>query len=85
MVLARTFGVVLFCFSNGSVKAEVRVLATMNTNTTGKDEAINHLIDGLDSSLGKDINVTALKVLGKQDEFGSDALKAFSVARQVAP
>ena len=85
MVLARTFGVVLFCFSNGSVKAEVRVLATMNTNTTGKDEAINHLIDGLDSSLGKDLNVTTLKVLGKQDELGSDTLEAFSVARQVAP
>ena len=57
----------------------------MNTNTTSKDEAIHHLIDRLDSSLGKDLNVTTLKVLGKQEEFGSDALEAFSVARQVGP
>ena len=56
----------LFRFSKGSVTAEVRVLATMNTNTTSKDEAIHHLIDGLDSSLGKDLNVTSLAVLGKQ-------------------
>lgn len=54
-----------FCFSNGSVKAEVRVLAIMNTNTTSKDEAIDHLIDGLDSSLGKGLNVTTIVVLGK--------------------
>ena len=53
----------------------------MNTNTTSKDEAIHHLIDRLDSSLGKDLNVTTLKVLGKHEEFGSDALEA----RQVAP
>ena len=53
----------LFHFSNGSVKADVRVIATMNTNTTSVDEAIDQLIDGLDSSLG---NVTTLVVLGKQ-------------------
>ena len=57
---------VLFRFSNGSVKAEVRVLAIMNTNTTSKDEAIDHIISGLNSSLGKGLNVTTLVVLGKQ-------------------
>lgn len=56
----------LFRFSNGSVKADVRVLAIMNTNTTSIDEAIDQLIDGLDSSLGKGLNVTTLIVLGKQ-------------------
>ena len=56
----------LFCFSNGSVKAEVRVLVTMNTDTTSKDEVIDHLIEGLDSSLGKGLNVTTLVVHGKQ-------------------
>ena len=54
----------------------------MNTNTTSKDEAIHHLIDGLDSSLGKDLNLTTLKVLGKQEEFGSDALEALAPADQ---
>jgi len=57
---------VLFRFSNGSVKAEIRILAIMNTNTTSKDEAIDRLIGGLDSSLEKELNVTTLVVLGKQ-------------------
>lgn len=56
----------LFRFSNGSVKAEIRILAIMNTNTTSKDEAIDRLIGGLDSSLEKELNVTTLVVLGKQ-------------------
>lgn len=56
----------LFFFSNGSVKAEVRVLATINANTTSKDEAIDQVIHGLDSSLGKELNVTSLVVLGKR-------------------
>ena len=56
----------LFFFSNGSVKAEVRVLATINANTTSKDEAIHQVIHGLDSSLGKELNVTSLVVLGKR-------------------
>ena len=47
------------------MKAEVKVLATMNTNTTRKDEAIDLIIDGLDSSLGKGLDVTTLVVLGK--------------------
>ena len=49
------------------MKAEVRVLATINANTTSKDEVIDHLIDGLDwDSLRKDLNMTTLVVLGKQ-------------------
>jgi len=57
---------VLFRFSHGSVKADVRVVATMNTNTTKKGEAIEQLIDGLDSSIGKRLDVTAIVVLGEQ-------------------
>ena len=49
----------------------------MNTNTTSKDEVINQLIGGLDSSLGKGLNVTAILVLGKQKVFSSDALQMF--------
>lgn len=64
MVVARKLGVIFF--SNGSVKAEVRVLATINANTTSKDEAIDQVIHGLDSSLGKELNVTSLVVLGKR-------------------
>ena len=56
----------LFRFSNGSVKAVIRILAIMNTNTTSKDEAIDRLIEGLDSSLEKELNVTTLVVLGEQ-------------------
>ena len=54
----------LFLFSNGSVEADIRVLATMNTNTTNKGEVIDQLIGGLDSSLGKGLNVTTILVLG---------------------
>ena len=56
----------LFRFSNGSVKAVIRIQAIMNTNTTSKDEAIDRLIEGLDSSLEKELNVTTLVVLGEQ-------------------
>ena len=48
------------------MKADVRVVATMNTNTTKKGEAIEQLIDGLDSSIGKRLDVTAIVVLGEQ-------------------
>ena len=55
----------LFRFSDGSVKADVRVLAIMNTNTTKKGEAIEQLIGGLDSSIIKILDVTAIVVLGE--------------------
>lgn len=42
-------------FSNGSLKADVGILATINTNTTSKSEAINYLINGIDVALGKHI------------------------------
>lgn len=50
----------------GSVQAEIQVLAVINANTTGKDDALNHLVEGLDSAVGKVLNVTAVRVLGKQ-------------------
>ena len=48
------------------MKAVIRILAIMNTNTMSKDEAIDRLIEGLDSSLEKELNVTTLVVLGEQ-------------------
>jgi len=55
---------VYFLFrSRGSLKADVTVLATINTNKTTKDEAISHLIEGLDTAPGQQI--TAIFVLGK--------------------
>jgi len=57
---------VLFIFiSNGSVEADIRVRATMNSNTTNKDDVIDQLISGLDSSLGEALNVIAIVVLEK--------------------
>lgn len=62
----------LFIFiSNGSVEADIRVRATMNSNTTNKDDVIDQLISGLDSSLGEALNVIAIVVLGKQEGLSS--------------
>ncbi len=58
----------LLFLSMGSVQADIQVLAVINTNTTGKVEALNHLVEGLDSTVGKVLNVTAVSVLGKQTE-----------------
>ncbi|XP_078383581.1 uncharacterized protein LOC144666103 isoform X2 [Oculina patagonica] len=52
-------------FSMGSVQADIQVLAVINTITTGKVEALNHLVEGLDSAVGKVLNVTAITVLEK--------------------
>ena len=57
----------LFLFlSNGSVQADIKVIATINTNTTRKDEAIDYLIEGLDTFSGERLKVTAIAVQGKQ-------------------
>lgn len=62
----------LFIFiSNGSVEADIRVRATMNNNTTNKDDVIDQLISGLDSSLGEALNVIGIVVLGKQEGLSS--------------
>ena len=53
-----------FYYSNGSLKADVGILATINGNTTSKSEAIDYLINGIDVALGKHIKRFIL--LGKQ-------------------
>ena len=53
-----------FYYSKGSLKANVDILATINTNTTSKSGAINHLINGIDVAFGKQIKGFVL--LGKQ-------------------
>ena len=53
-----------FRLRNGSVQADIKVLATINTNTTEKGDALDHLIKGLDSSLDEGLKVTAIVVLG---------------------
>lgn len=52
--------------SMGSVEADLVVLAVINSNTTKKDEALSHLVDGLDSRILEGLNVSAIRVLGKQ-------------------
>ena len=62
----------LFIFiSNGSVEVDIRVRATTNNNTTNKDDVIDELISGLDSSLGEALNVIAIVVLGRQEGLSS--------------
>jgi len=61
----RIYDVDVLSFSNGSVEADIRVRATMNSNTTNKDDVIDQLISGLDSSLGEALNVIAIVVLEK--------------------
>ena len=53
-----------FYYSNGSLKADVGILATINGNTTSKSEAIDYLINGIDVALGK--HIKGFILLGKQ-------------------
>lgn len=48
------------------MQADIKVIATINTNTTGKDEAMDYLIEGLDSFSGEGLKVIAIAVQGKQ-------------------
>jgi len=59
----KIYDIRVLSFSRGSLKADVTVLATINTNKTTKDEAISHLIEGLDTAPGQQI--TAIFVLEK--------------------
>ena len=47
------------------MRADIKVLATINTNTTDKDDALNHLIGGVRSSFGDWLKVTSIRVQGK--------------------
>ena len=51
-------------YSNGSLKADVGILATINGKTTSKSEAIDYLINGIDVALGK--HIKGFILLGKQ-------------------
>ena len=50
----------------GSVVADLEVLAVINSNTTKKAEALDHLVERLDSGIIEGLNVSAIRVLGKQ-------------------
>ena len=52
--------------SKGSVEADLEIVAVINSNTTKKAEALNHLVEGLDSGTVKGLNVSGIRVLGKQ-------------------
>ncbi|KAL9962079.1 hypothetical protein ACROYT_G031149 [Oculina patagonica] len=52
-------------FSNESVKADIKILATINTNTTEKGDAIDHIIEELEYSLWKGLKVTAIVIPDK--------------------
>ena len=63
----------------GSVEANLEIVAVINSNTTKIAEALNHLNEGLDSGTLKGLNVSAIRVLGKQAERSSVAfLGSFS-------
>lgn len=59
---------ILLFLSMGSVQADIQVLAIINTNTTRKIEALNHLVQGFQSRLVEGLNLTAVRILGNQAE-----------------
>ncbi|XP_022787757.1 uncharacterized protein LOC111327755 [Stylophora pistillata] len=60
----KIYDVITMQFRNGSVRADIKVLATINTNRTDKDDALNHLIEGVRSSFGDRLKVTSILVQG---------------------
>ena len=55
------------------MEAELEIVAVINSNTTKKADALNHLVEGLDSGTLKGLNVSAIRVLGKQADWSSVA------------
>jgi len=49
----------------GSVQADLEILAVINSNTTKKAEALNHLVERLGSGTLEGLNVSDVRVLGK--------------------
>ncbi|XP_022787755.1 angiopoietin-1 receptor-like [Stylophora pistillata] len=60
--MLKIYDVVTIQFRNGSVRADIKVLVTINTNTTDKDDALNYLIGGMRSSFGDRLKVTSILV-----------------------
>ena len=48
------------------MQADLEIMAVINSNTTKIAEALNHLVEGLDSGTLKGLNISAIRVLGKQ-------------------
>ena len=48
------------------MEADLEIVAVINSNTTKQAHALNHLVEGLDSGTLKGLNVSAIRVLGKQ-------------------
>ena len=53
------------------MQADIKVIAIINTDTTGKDDAIDHLIQGLDSFSVEGLKVTAFVFQGEQAKVNS--------------
>ena len=51
--------------SMGSVEVDLEIMVVINSNTTKKAEALNHLVEGLDSGILEGLNVSTIQVLGK--------------------
>lgn len=58
------YEVSLLRLSRGSLKADVKVLAIINSKTDTKAEAINHLINGIQVALGEQL--TNIFLLGRR-------------------
>ena len=48
------------------MEADLKIVAVINSNKTEKADVLNHLVEGLDSGTLEGLNVSAIKVLGKQ-------------------
>ena len=55
------------------MEADLEIVAVINSNTTKNADALNHLVEGLDSGTLKGLNVSAIRVLGKQADRSSVA------------
>ena len=59
------------------MQADLEIVAVINSNTTKKAEALNHLVEELDSGTLKGLNVSAIRVLGKQAETRSSSVACY--------
>nr|XP_058964172.1 uncharacterized protein LOC131790911 isoform X2 [Pocillopora verrucosa] len=60
--ILKIYDVITIHFRNGSLRADIKVLAAINTNTTDNDDALNHLIGGMRSSFGNRLKITSIWV-----------------------
>ena len=80
--MIKPFHLIVLFLRNGSVLADITVLATINATTTSRGDFFDHFFEGLESPFEKPLKVTSIVVQGKQTYWIYPALLLLLLFRQ---